>query len=190
MQKFIIAAVFLLISAHVAIAAECDTTLKPTDRYDDLSSKLKCLADEITLLKKSKGEPFAPALDPKKFPIVAQQTLGPFDMALKRCMRSAASISCLVIVASSKDTTLGLRDSTRLFDDAGNEIKSSNIQINNKSTRRQDLVQNVPVPIIIRFDNVNNNAKSIAAFYLESEWSYGGSGATVTFRNIPIDLEQ
>jgi hypothetical protein len=98
-------AVSLLLSLSSSVsAANCDTDLKQTDTYKQLSAKLKCLNDRINALEGIENT--AQKSEPRTKPVAETQVqeADGFRIELESCSKSGGEVACKLFVTS------GLRD--------------------------------------------------------------------------------
>ncbi len=121
--------VVVSISTH---AADCDTELKSTDGFKDLSVKLRCLHDRIKALEGSTGAgaPSAASLAKAASPRVRTLQNGIFQVELKKCAwsQSNSDLYCDFEFTNltTDDKKLCLGEKSRLVTDSGASFSSSN----------------------------------------------------------------
>ena len=110
------------------------------------------------------------------------------QLELSGCTQSNNSINCsLMLTSLGSDVQVPLLvNAVRFLDFSGNEYYSSAGKIGSQTaserlSARYNTIQNVPVALSVRFDQVNSDIQSMAA--LEFDFRYLG---TARFKDIPV----
>ena len=109
-----------------------------------------------------------------------------FLFQLHKCRLTGQTVTCDFVVISKgqdRELTILANAGSRIFDDMGNEFKSSNVIMGNASdsdwvTNR--LVSNIPVKGRLVFENVLSQPKVLSVLEIVFD------GLRAQFRNIPI----
>ena len=115
-----------------------------------------------------------------------------FNFKLVDWQKKGGGIYFTILVTSDQDSKLRLYcdkydQKTRFIDDFGNEYFSSEVQLGNFASPRDvdnTLVTEVPLKVIVSFDNISPNTKIIPL--LEIKCYANKKYFSVQFRNIPI----
>jgi hypothetical protein len=180
---------FLCISAPVW-AADCDTNLKPTDTYKELSAKLKCLSDHINALEGSGGDSQKAAIRPKPVAGAQIQEAGGFRMEVDSCTRSGANFSCrLFVTAVSGDQEAQFQIESKAVDSSGTVfrwkgLQTAGQQLKTGSVSRQ-FIGDVRTGATIFFEGGDQSIVSPLSA-LQLKIYVQGKFYTMTFRNIMV----
>lgn len=115
----LLAASLILLLPMPLLAANCDTELKSTDTYKELSAKLKCLNDRINSLEGSGATAQKKNLTPRPAAGIQVQEVGGKKIELESCLNSGSSVACTVFITTIKDGNLSIGNSSRALDEQG-----------------------------------------------------------------------
>jgi TolB-like protein len=110
-----------------------------------------------------------------------------FTIDLLGCRLSGSSVMCeFIITNNDRDRRLGIESGTTMFDDFGNEVRSREVRIADKSGGSADaaLISGVPTKARVAFDGVSPEATKMTLFHLQF---FGDAGYfAVEYRNVPL----
>jgi hypothetical protein len=200
MLKLLIALAVLISLSQNAFAEECNTVLKETDSYQDLSIILNCLARKIDSLekevKKAKSENTSTAEDGKATALLENKYITVYGL---RVSRKENSLLVSFIIKSKYDSDLHmslLRDSGIIIDDMGDSTNRYNVygfsfnsQDNKNERDYTTLNPAVPTPVSIKFeaDKIKGNELSFKISLLNL---IGEKPAIYSFGKTKIKLDQ
>jgi hypothetical protein len=140
-MKRILPLAALAVTAAPAWAADCPSELKPTDDYNTLSKKIKCLNDRINDLEKRYGggaaAPSAKGKAPASHSSVeasrSDTEWNDFRIAGRSCRNAGKSLLCRVTFTAPKNVSLAIfMDNTALFDQDGGRTPASGASFGRK----------------------------------------------------------
>jgi hypothetical protein len=186
-------AVALISLCGAAHAQDCDTTLKPSDGYQELSAKLKCLNDRINAL--GGAAPAAgsgartSAAQPQAAPGTQVQQEGGLKFELEGCTKSTPGIICSIFVTSvGADKSFRYSPESRIVDAAGVVFTrygeaTSGGELNRHHPGR-DLIGDVRTGFTMAFEVKDKKPADVLSavqirFHL-------GQDRTITFRNVAL----
>jgi hypothetical protein len=163
MLKLLIALAVLISLNQNAFAEECNTALKETDSYQDLSIILNCLSRKIDNLekelKKTKAESTSTAEDGKATALLDNKFITIYDLKVSK---KENTILASFIIKSKYDKDINLcilHDSPIITDETGDSTNRSSVtglkdsSRNNPSENDYTVVNpGVPTPVSIRFE--------------------------------------
>lgn len=161
-MKTILATLMVLLLAQNAFSEECNTTLKESDTYQDLSIILNCLSRKVEALekeaKKTKYEG-ASAAENKSATLLDNKFITVYDLKASR-KNTNILVSFIIKSKYDKDIYLSiLHDSPIMTDETGDAMNRYSVtglkdNYRNATPERDYTVLNagVPTPVSIRFD--------------------------------------
>jgi hypothetical protein len=171
-------------------AADCATDLKPTDTFKELSAKLKCLNDRISVLEKGGAASVATRPQPQPIPGTRVQEAGGIKIELESCSKSGSGISCKIFVTSSdNDREAGFSDGSRAVDYNGVVLTWKGYQTAGEQMRRgwinRSFIADTRTAANIYFEAERETlADGLRA--LQVIYSTERSERTATFKNVPL----
>jgi hypothetical protein len=190
-MRIIALAVFLFSSAPV-LAANCDTELKSTDTYKELSAKLKCLNDRISAIEGSGSTSQKAALRVSPTKATQVQEAGGIKMELEGCSTSGGSIACRIyITATVNDDIIYLWGQSQAVNQEGAVLPIYGYQgrgekevehITTNISRK--LIKDARTSAVVFF---NLGPDNVTEQFSALQFKLGrGSQYSVTFRNVSV----
>ena len=122
---------------------------------------------------------------------------GDFLFKLSSCVKTDTDVNCeLTVINNKQDQVLSLYNSTRLFDNLGNEYGPSQASIANSShnygpyaaTLSKQLIADISTKIIFTFRNVSMDTTSVTKLDIKAGDKKRG-GFNVVYRNFALAAE-
>jgi hypothetical protein len=187
--------VLLIVLSGTAATASCDVDLKPTDKYQELSTKLRCLEDRINALEDGRSRGTGkPGILVQASTTENTQEADRLRLQLQSCTRKGQSVSCgMTLTTISNDSVVAIWNDSLASDNAGAQSTLAEIEVNGKKTEMKryahfdnEFVSDVPVFYRLSFDNISSQASQIAALKIYFKNGSRGNKTSVTFRGIDI----
>ena len=169
----VLLSLFVLSSTHIAFAEECNTVLKETDSYQELSIILNCLSNKIENLEKEAKKPRPSGTqsteNDRPAALLDNKFITVFDLNLSRKDNNIL-VSFIIKSKYDKDIFISiLSGSPIVTDESGdstNQYDVKGLSQANKSTPEQGytvLNPGVPTPVSIKFyaDKIKGNEFSL-----------------------------
>lgn len=185
-------AVFIVacLTPAMAEAADCATELKPTDTFKELSAKLKCLNDRISMLENRGAAPVAARPQPQPIPGTRVHEAGGIKIELESCGKTGSGISCKIFVTSSdNDREAGFSDGSRAVDFNGVVLSWKGYQTAGEQMRRgwvnRSFIADTRTAANIYFE-AEGETLGDGLSALQIIYSTERSERTATFKNVPL----
>lgn len=163
-MKTILATLMVLLLAQNAFSEECNTTLKESDSYQDLSIILNCLSRKIEALdkevKRAKPESASSSEDNRSAVLLDNKFITVFDLRASK-KNNTLLVSFVIKSKYDKDILLSILQGSPImvdeFGDSTNRYDATGLRdlYKGNHTERDYTVLNpgVPTPVSIRFDS-------------------------------------
>ena len=112
-----------------------------------------------------------------------------FTFELQRCLLSGTTVMCeLTIMNKGDDRQISFNNTSRLFDDQGNEYRAERVRLASKEGGWAEaiLVSGITVNLRLTFQDVSPHIRQITLLHLQVNVSNGGKDFGVQFRGISL----
>lgn len=192
MMRQLLGLAIVLVAGGNAAAEGCNTKLKDTDSYQQLSATLECLQKRIEQLeKRATASPSKTSVVSQLAPGVDSQEVDRVRVQLQSCKRLGSDVSCtFLLTVTGGDAVVVLGYQSFASDNAGTQSRVAEFELNGRTRRGTDLenelVADVPVSYKLNFSGLSPEATQLAAIKLNvrrrsSDWT------SVTFRGVSLN---